>query len=72
MRIGDRLFAGSSMCPHEDVSLADGSLGQDTLICPGHGYEFELETGQCGHDPELRWKTYEITVLNGDIYVDLI
>lgn len=71
-RVEGRLFAGSSMCPHEDVHLSGGSLVEHAIRCPGHGYEFDLATGVCSHDPGLLWKTYEITVVDQDVYVDLL
>ena len=47
------LVAVPGVCPHEDVELADGDLhGASSL--PRHGYEFDLRTGRCMHDPDAR------------------
>lgn len=70
--IDGRLFASSSICPHEDVSLADGSRRGTRLTCPGHAYEFDLATGRCSHDPDLHLKTYAVTVEDGEVFVDLV
>lgn len=45
-----RVYATQALCPHEGGQLADGIVGGKTLICPLHGYRFDLETGQTiGH-----------------------
>lgn len=64
--------ATSSMCPHEDVSLVGCKRKGSRLICPGHGYQFDLHTGACSHDPHLALKRYQVTCIGDDIYVDLI
>ena len=70
--IDGRILAASSMCPHEDVSLLGGKRKHTRVICPGHGYQFDLETGACSHDPTLRLPCYRVTLTNGDVFVDLL
>ena len=70
--IDGRYLAASSMCPHEDVSLLGGKRKHTRIICPGHGYRFDLETGACSHDPNLRLPCYRVTLLGDDLFVDLI
>lgn len=65
-------YATSSVCPHEDVSLEDGERCGLWLACPGHGYEFDLATGRCAHDPSLRLPRYPVFISDGHLYVDLI
>ena len=40
------LFATQAECPHRGGPLADGLLGDRTLICPLHSKKFDLSTGQ--------------------------
>lgn len=70
-RVDGELVAGTSMCPHEDVSLVRGCIRKGSIVCRAHGYAFDLRTGACSHDPNLRWRVYKITVKDGQIYVDL-
>lgn len=70
--VDGELIATAGVCPHEDVSLKHGWLEGDHLVCPGHGYEFDLRTGRCKHAPALELKRYKITRLADDIWVDLI
>ena len=42
------LFAFGDECTHEGCSLAEGELGadEDTVVCPCHGSQFDLRTGE--------------------------
>lgn len=44
---------------------------EDHIVCPWHGYEYDLETGVCIGDPGLRLRRYEIVERQGDLYVVL-
>jgi nitrite reductase (NADH) small subunit len=39
------LYATQAECPHRGGPLADGLLGDGTLICPLHGRKFDLRSG---------------------------
>lgn len=71
-RLDGAIVAASSMCPHEDVSLVDGWLEGAVVECPGHAYEFNLTTGACLHDPDLRLRRYRVTVEGEEVFVDLL
>lgn len=42
------LYAFGDECTHEGCSLAEGELGEqeETVVCPCHGSEFDLRTGE--------------------------
>lgn len=69
--VGGRFLASSSICPHEDVSLLGGDLHGQVLTCPGHGYEFDLESGSCAHDAGLRLRRFPVQEAGGAIYVEI-
>lgn len=70
--IAGEVIATAGVCPHEDVSLANGRLEGDKIVCPGHGYEFDMHTGRCRHDPGLELRRYRITRIFDEIWVDLL
>ena len=41
------------------------------IVCPWHGYQFKVTTGQHAVDPEVRLNRYEITESEGSVYVTL-
>jgi nitrite reductase (NADH) small subunit len=42
---GGKVYAVQAECPHRGGPLADGLVGGTTLICPLHGWKFDLTTG---------------------------
>jgi len=65
------LRGAASMCPHEDVSLLGGSLEDGEVVCPGHGYSFDIDTGACSHDPDLCLPRYSIEVEGTEVFAQL-
>lgn len=43
---GERLVAHSATCPHWGASLASAQIEENALVCPWHGYRFDLATGR--------------------------
>jgi nitrite reductase (NADH) small subunit len=39
------LRALAAVCPHRGGPLADGLLDEDVVVCPLHGYTYDLTTG---------------------------
>jgi nitrite reductase/ring-hydroxylating ferredoxin subunit len=70
--VDGEIVACPGVCPHEDVSLADGDLEGATITCPGHGYQFDLHTGRCRHDAALELRRYPITVVGDEVWADLL
>jgi nitrite reductase (NADH) small subunit len=68
---GGRFFATSALCPHQEGPLAEGWLDGETVVCPWHGYDFELPTGRCRVDPDLAVAVYPVRVNGTTIEVDV-
>jgi nitrite reductase/ring-hydroxylating ferredoxin subunit len=41
------------------------------IVCPWHGYEYRLLTGECAANPRLGLKRHEIVERDGNVYVVL-
>lgn len=39
------------------------------IVCPWHGYEYNLKTGRHPGDKNVRMKPYEVKITDGDVYV---
>jgi nitrite reductase/ring-hydroxylating ferredoxin subunit len=68
---GGRFHAMSSLCPHEDGPLAEGWLEGDAVVCPWHGFDFELSSGKCRVDEGLSIAVYQVRVVGDAVEVDL-
>ena len=51
-RINGEIVAFADRCPHRNARLSDGSIVDDHLQCPYHGWEFD-GTGTCAFIPAL-------------------
>jgi ferredoxin-nitrite reductase len=67
----DKIFALDARCPHAGAPLHDGVLLGGRVICPGHGYGFELATGLCDASRKLRARTYPVSVEDGMVCVEI-
>jgi nitrite reductase/ring-hydroxylating ferredoxin subunit len=66
----DRIYAIQNRCPHEGGALSAGTLDGEDVICPLHGYRFNLETGACATDPGLRARTFALVPHAGGFTVE--
>jgi len=64
-------YAIGGDCTHQGGPLGEGVLDGTVVTCPWHGLEFHVPTGQCMAWPEIRLRTYEVTVVDGEIEVAL-
>ena len=39
------------------------------FVCPWHGYEYDLKTGECAADRRLKLKSFDVVRRGEDIYV---
>lgn len=60
-------------CPHVGSPLARGAIVDGRVVCPSHGWTFDLETGALctvfGEQPGVR--TYRTEIRDQIVYVDL-
>ena len=65
---GDELFATQALCPHQRGPLADGLVGDGRVVCPLHGFQFELATGRPHGNACHGLATYVVSVSeSGDL-----
>jgi ferredoxin-nitrite reductase len=60
-----QLYGIQNICPHEGGQLCNGWIDGGEVVCPLHGYKFDLKTGACSTDPKLRVKVFRL-VAQGD------
>ncbi len=52
-------------CPHRDLALSGGIVTDETLVCPGHFWRFELMTGRRTDLPTQAVTIYPTRVSDG-------
>jgi len=60
-----QLYGIQNICPHEGGQLCNGWIDGGEVVCPLHGYKFDLKTGACSTDPKLKVKVFKL-VAQGD------
>jgi nitrite reductase/ring-hydroxylating ferredoxin subunit len=64
------VYALDGLCTHMEARLAEGSLYEECLMCPVHGGEFDVRTGEAVTLPAIQGlETHEVRVQDGAILV---
>lgn len=63
-------YALNNRCPHRGGQLGDGHLQGADLICPLHGWDFDVRTGISRYNTLDRVVTYPVTVLEGKVFLN--
>jgi nitrite reductase/ring-hydroxylating ferredoxin subunit len=66
----DEVFALGNKCPHQGGSLCDGWVEGEILVCPLHGWEFDVRSGACMTVPGERVARYRVSVEGDAIYLE--
>jgi nitrite reductase/ring-hydroxylating ferredoxin subunit len=67
---GSEIFAIGNECPHQGGSLCDGAVEGDIVICPLHGWEFDLRSGACMTVPGEALPRFTVTVEDGAVHLE--
>jgi nitrite reductase/ring-hydroxylating ferredoxin subunit len=62
IRSGENVFAYEDKCPHAFWPLSQGTITGAVLECPGHGWEFDVQTGRCLTSPAYCLKSVPVTI----------
>ncbi len=82
-RVDDRFFALRNRCPHQGGPLCTGRVfprivsdrpghvrlddGPPLLVCPWHGWQYDMASGQSYAPGDPRVRSYEVSVERGDV-----
>ena len=71
-KIGDEFHAIGNACPHYGAMLCDGYVRNETVMCPWHGWQFDLKTGKGMTIPGMDVKSFPVKVEDGKVKVAAI
>ena len=64
-------YAIGDVCTHSGGPLSEGDLEGDVVICPWHGAQFDVKTGEVISPPASEpVPTYRVKVEGGDILIE--
>jgi nitrite reductase (NADH) small subunit/3-phenylpropionate/trans-cinnamate dioxygenase ferredoxin subunit len=71
-RAGNEVYACDDTCTHQGGPLSGGKVVGGKLVCPWHGWSFDVRTGVCLFPRRgAPVSVYPVRVDNGDVYVEL-
>jgi nitrite reductase/ring-hydroxylating ferredoxin subunit len=62
-------YALRNSCLHRGGPVCTGALEGDVLICPWHGFQYDVKNGQLLDDPSAKLATYPVEVRQDEIYL---
>lgn len=68
VRVGDEVYALSNLCRHAFAPLSEGFVDKHVLICPWHGWRYDVRDGTTDH-PNADVRTYPARVSSGEVVV---
>lgn len=69
--LGGKYAAIDNVCKHKGGSLGDGTLENDTVTCPLHGWQYNVTNGDCATNPAVKIDTYTVKLVGEDITLEL-
>jgi NAD(P)H-dependent nitrite reductase small subunit len=71
-KINSEVFALSNICPHQQSSLIyDGFIEEEFVVCPAHGWKFNLRTGKKDSGSN-GLQIYPVEVVDNKVYIQVI
>ena len=65
------IYAIDNACLHRGGPLGEGDLDGTAVICPWHGWRWDVRTGKNANNPAIAVACLPVTVEGGAVYVDV-
>jgi nitrite reductase/ring-hydroxylating ferredoxin subunit len=66
---GDKIYAVGATCPHQGISLEDGYIDKDHVVCASHMWRFQISTGTAVLPPGKDLPVWRTKVEGGRIFI---
>ncbi len=69
--IEGKIYATTTVCPHQGGPLDEGEIDGNTVICPWHGWAFDVTNGRSVLSSRVMIPVYETRIQDGDIFINI-
>ena len=66
-----KFYAIDNICLHQGGPLGEGEVVGKCVICPYHGWEYDITTGAVTFNANAKVKTYPVKVEGDDVQVEI-
>ncbi|MDP3919629.1 MAG: Rieske (2Fe-2S) protein [Candidatus Omnitrophota bacterium] len=70
-KVDGKVYAIDAVCAHSGGPLAEGGLHGKEVMCPWHGWQFDVTTGECSFNPSVKQATFKVKDDGEDIYISI-
>lgn len=70
--IDGQISAIDGVCPHQGGPLAEGQIEGTTVLCPWHGWRFDVRTGKTPLGPRVKQAVFEVRIEGRDVFVQVV
>ncbi len=63
--------AMDNVCPHRGGPLGQGMIEGSKVVCPWHGWAWDVRTGAADQDPKTKVAVYPLKIENGDVLIEV-
>ena len=70
-RVNGKFFALENRCLHRQGPLGEGDLEGSTVVCPWHGWRYDVATGALELIPTLKVRRYDVEVRGDDVFIGI-
>ena len=67
--VDGEFYATDNTCLHQGGPLGEGILDGSIVICPWHGWKYDVKTGVSPENPQVKVETFEVKVEDDDVKV---
>ncbi len=62
-------YAIDNTCKHRGGPLGEGELDGTNVICPWHGWTYDVRSGECLDEPDCHVDKYDVRIEGTDVLV---
>ncbi|MGD6851055.1 MAG: Rieske (2Fe-2S) protein [Candidatus Bathyarchaeia archaeon] len=70
-KVGGEVYGVSNRCPHMGCQLQGGTLNDYIVMCPCHGWKFDVRNGQYTENHLTALTTFKCKVEDGHVWVEI-
>ncbi len=67
---GGKFYAIHNTCLHRGGPLGEGELDGTTVVCPWHGWEYDITTGFKIDEPDKKVACFAVKIEGDDILIE--